>query len=226
MVPADHGTAIGVIEIERGHDLFIEPGLRIVGHPQVVFLEYDIALGQDILVLEDKAGHAVGLEFHHLRQLVAWHALEIAGVVGRCERVLAAADLEYGLGKFAGRMLRRSLEHEVFEEVGKSRFARRLVGGPDLVPDHLGHHRRAVILNHQDLQAVGKRERGRGGGRERGLGVGAGRREGERNEKRGRETVCGHHDLSEGANVCVRVANRHPIYPQLRVSRHEAERRN
>ena len=30
--------------------------------------------------------------------------------------------------------------------------------GADLVPDHLGHHRRAVIGNHEHLQAVGEGE--------------------------------------------------------------------
>ena len=151
-----------MVEIERGHDLLVQPRLRIVGDPHVVFLEHDVALGQHVLVLEDEAGHAVGLELHHQRQLVARHALEIAGVVGRGEGVLVAADLEHGLGELAGRMLAGALEHQMLEEMREARFARRLVGGADLVPDHLRDDRRAVIRDHHHLQAVAE---GEGGGR-------------------------------------------------------------
>ena len=35
---------------------------------------------------------------------------------------------------------------------------RRLVGGADLVPDHLGHDRRAMVGDDQHLEAVAKRE--------------------------------------------------------------------
>ena len=46
----------------------------------------------------------------------------------------------------------------MFEEVGEAGFAGCLVGGADLVPDHLGDDRRAAIRDHDDLQAVGKDE--------------------------------------------------------------------
>ena len=52
-----------------------------------------------------------------LRQLLARHALEIAGVVGRGEGVLVAADPQHGLGEFTGGMLAGALEHQMFEEV-------------------------------------------------------------------------------------------------------------
>ena len=54
-----------MVEIERGHDLLVQPRLRIVGDAHVVFLEHDVALGQHVLVLQDQAGHAIGLELHH-----------------------------------------------------------------------------------------------------------------------------------------------------------------
>ena len=141
LAPADHGAAIGMIEIERRHDLLGQPRIRIVGDAHVEFFEHDVALRQHVFVLQDQAGHAVGLELHHPGQLLARHALEIAGVVGRGEGVLVAADLEHGLGEFAGRMLGGALEHQMFEEMREARFAGRLVGGADLVPDHLRHHR-------------------------------------------------------------------------------------
>ena len=65
LVPADHRPAIGMVEIQRGHDLLGQPRVRIVGDAHVVFFEHDVALGQHVLILEDQAGHAVGLELHH-----------------------------------------------------------------------------------------------------------------------------------------------------------------
>ena len=74
------------------------------------------------------------------------------------EGVVLAAILGDDLGELAGRDLVCALEHQMFEEVGDARGARRLVGGADLVPDHLGHDRRAMIRDHQHLQAVLKGE--------------------------------------------------------------------
>ena len=96
-MPADHGAAIGVIEVQRRHDLLGQPRIRVVGDPHVEFLEHDVALRQHVFILEDQAGHAVGLELHHLAELLARHALVKAGVVGRGEGVLVAADPEHGL---------------------------------------------------------------------------------------------------------------------------------
>ena len=160
-----------MIEIKRRHDLLAQARIRVVGDAHVVLFEHDVALGQHVLVLEHEAGHAVGLEFHHLGQLLARHALEIAGVVGGGEGVLVAADPQHGLGEFAGRMRRGALEHQMFEEMREPGFARRLVGRADLVPDHLRDHRGAAIGDHHDLHAVGKREGGRACGGDGGLGA-------------------------------------------------------
>ena len=56
--------------------------------------------------------------------------------------------------------LRGALEHQVFEEMREPRFAGRLVGGADLVPDHVRHDRRAMIRHHDDFEPVGEREVG------------------------------------------------------------------
>ena len=55
------------------------------------------------------------------------------------------------------------LEHQMLEEMGDARDALGLVGGADLVPDHVGDDRRAVIGDHHDLQAVGELELTRAG---------------------------------------------------------------
>ena len=137
----------------------------------LLLLEDDVALGQHHLVGEHQAGHAVGLEFHHGLELLARHALVIAGVVVRGEGVFLAADARRRLREPAGRILRGALEHQVFEEMREAGFARRLVGGADLVPDHVGDDRRAVVGNDDQLEPVRQREVGD---------LGAGRLGGER----------------------------------------------
>ncbi len=39
----------------------------------------------------------------------------------------------------------RALEHEMFEQVGDAGLPERLVRGADLVPEHVAHHRHAMI---------------------------------------------------------------------------------
>ena len=46
----------------------------------------------------------------------------------------------------------------MFEEMRDAGLARRLVGGADLVPDHVGDDRRAAVRDDHDLEAVGERE--------------------------------------------------------------------
>ena len=87
-------------------------------------------------------------------QLLARDALEIAGVVARGEGVFLAADGGDHLGEAAGRILRGALEHQMLEEMREAGLARRLVGGADLVPDHVGDDRRAAVGNHHHFEPV------------------------------------------------------------------------
>ena len=193
LAPADDRPAIRVIEIERRHHLLGQPRLRVVGDPHVEFFEHDIALRQHVLVLQDQPGHAIGLEFHHPGQLLARHALVVAGIVRRGERVLVAADPKHGLGKFTDRVLAGALEHQVLEKMRQTGFAGRLVGGADLVPDHLRDDGGAVIRDHHNLQAVAESEAGGRLRGHRGLGEraagGDSERSEQRNEKRGGKAV-------------------------------------
>src|SRR3974390_3869240 len=63
--PADHGLAVRMVEEQGGIDLLTKPCARIVLHPLIALLEYDVALGQHDLVGELQASHAIGLEPHH-----------------------------------------------------------------------------------------------------------------------------------------------------------------
>ena len=87
-------------------------------------------------------------------------------------------------------MLGGALEHQMFEKMREARFAGRLVGGADLVPDHLRDHRRAVIRDHHDLQAIGEGERGGRLGGHGGLGEGVACGEGQCGEQRGEKRTA------------------------------------
>ena len=158
--PADHRASVGMIEIERRSDLLAEPRLRAVGDAHVVFFQHHVALGQHVLVVEHEAGHAVGLGLHDGRQVFAGDALEISGVVGGGEGVLLAADGGEDLREAPLRILLGALEHQVLEEMGEPGLAGLLVRRPDLVPDHVGHDRRAVVGNDDDLEPVVESEMG------------------------------------------------------------------
>ena len=51
-----------------------------------------------------------------------------------------------------------ALEHQVFEEMGDARLARRIVGRAVAIPDHMGDDRRAMVGNDDDVEAVGEGE--------------------------------------------------------------------
>ena len=80
--PADHGPAVGMVQVERCVHLFAEPRRGIVGDPHVLLFQHDVELGTHHVVGKLEAGHPVGLELHHGLELVARHPLEVAGVVG------------------------------------------------------------------------------------------------------------------------------------------------
>jgi hypothetical protein len=80
-----------------------------------------------------------------------------------------------------------ALEHQVLEKMRQAGFAGRLVGGADLVPDHLGDDGGAVIRDHHNLQAVAE---GEAGGRLR-CHRGLGERTAGGDSERSKEKMCG-----------------------------------
>ena len=121
-------------------------------------LEHDVALRRDDVVGQGQAGHAVGLERHAGLEMLLGDLLEIGGEIVAGEGVLHAADLGNEFRELALGMALGALEHQVFEEVGDARFARRIVGRAVAVPDHVGDDRRAMIGNDHDVEAVGQGE--------------------------------------------------------------------
>jgi hypothetical protein len=137
-----------------------------------------VALGRDHAVGERQAGHAVGLERHHLAEVLLGDALEEGGVVVAGEGVLLAADLGDAQRELALRVGLRALEHQMFEEMSDARLARRIVGRAVAVPHHMGDDGRPMVGDDDDGEAVGEPElgdarsgrdgRGRRGGAETG----------------------------------------------------------
>ena len=147
-----------MILVERRLDLFGKQRAGTVFHPRAPFLQHHVAFRPDHFVSQYEPAHAVGLEFHHLRQRIRANLLVVGGVVARGEGVLIAADSGNGGGEVAGSMFFRTLEHQVFEKMRNAGAARLLIGAANLVPDHMGDHGCAAIRNNDDLKSVLQRE--------------------------------------------------------------------
>ena len=143
-----------MVEVEDAQQRLVQDGVGVPLDPVAPLVQHDVALGRDHRVGQREIGHPVGLELHHLAEVLLGDALEIGGVVGGGEGVLVAADRRDALAELVAGMLRRALEHQMLEEMRDAGLAGGLVGRADLVPDHMGHDRRAVVGDHHDLHAV------------------------------------------------------------------------
>ena len=85
-----------MIEVKRGRHLLAEPGAGIVGDSHVLLFQHDLKLRLHDVVGQHQAGHAIGLELHQGRKVLARCALEVARIVGGGERVLLAAQVGHG----------------------------------------------------------------------------------------------------------------------------------
>ena len=151
---ADRRSAIRAVRIERGHQLLVEGAARITVDHLPALLDDHIALGEDTGFCRSQVDHAIRFHGHHQLKPVRSDPLGEGGVVDRGERVKAPAifldsPVELTVGKLA-----RSLEHQVLEEMRGARLPCRIVRGPDPVPDHLRHHRSAMVLDDDDHQAI------------------------------------------------------------------------
>ena len=152
--PADDRNPVGVVGEERRLDRFAElrAGVGVAMHAPL--LQDDVALRPDDRVGEGEAGHAVGLERHAGLEVLLGDLLEIGGEIVAGEGVLVTADVGDEFGEFALGMALGALEHQMFEEMGDPRFARRIVGRAVAIPDHMRDHGRAMVGNDHHLEAV------------------------------------------------------------------------
>ena len=147
-----------MVEIERGVHLLCQAAVRIVGDPHVLLFEHDIQLGTHDRVGEHQPGDAIGLERHHLLEVLARDPLEEPGIVAGGERIFLTADGSDFLREAIAGVLCRALEHQMLEEMREAGFARRLIGAADLVPDHVGNDRRAMVRHDDDFKTVAEGE--------------------------------------------------------------------
>ena len=126
--------------------------LPYLGHPEP--LADEIAYGE--VVAAPYSALLAAKSRLSARAASARHALEVPGV--RREGVLLTADAGDHLREFSGRVFRRALEHQVLEKMRKTRFARRLVGCTDLVPDHVRDDGRSMVGDHDQLQSIAQYE--------------------------------------------------------------------
>ena len=158
--PADHRAAVRVVIEQRGVAFLGKQGSGIAVHALRPFLQNHLPFGLPVILADAQVGHPVGLHLHHQRQAVRGDALEIGGVVIAGEGVVHAAIGGHGLGQLARLQFFGALEHQVFQVMRDPRLAGRLVRRSDPVPNHLDHHRGAVILDHDGFKAVGQGEMG------------------------------------------------------------------
>ena len=156
--PADHRPPVRMgKEQGRGH-LFRHQALRIAVHPHAAFFQHHIAFGAHIGVGEIEIDHAIRLQPHGKAEMVLGDLFVERGVIVRGEGIILPAIARDDLRKLRTRHGFGAAEHHMLEEMGKAGIARRIVVGTDTEPQHLRHHRRAVIGHHQHLHAVLQRE--------------------------------------------------------------------
>ncbi len=123
----------------------------------------DIALVLQRLLIErsEKRAHAVGLQPECEFQLVRGHGLEVVGPLEARRAVQRAASSLYELEVAVAVDLRRALEHEVLEEVGKPRPSLGLVARADVVPEADRGNGSEVVLGEHHAQPIGEPVLGR-----------------------------------------------------------------
>ncbi len=160
-----------MVHILRGHALLGEKAARLaIGTLRTLFKD-NIPFGINLNRIKDDIGHAIRFHLHHQLQPVGRHALEVGGVVLACERVVAPSVGRDRIGQFPRGQFVGRFEQKVLKEMRDTRFADRFVCGPGAVPDHMHNHRRAVVLQHDNVHAivqlVGGHISSRGGQRQR-----------------------------------------------------------
>jgi len=80
--------------------------------------------------------------------------LEIGCVILTGKGVVLAPIAGHGRREFSRSDSIGTLEHQMFQKMGDTRFSRRLIHCANPVPDHMGHDGRPVIFHHNDLHPI------------------------------------------------------------------------
>lgn len=111
----------------------------------------------EVVLVDREVDHALGLGPEQALQMIRRHRFEVVGeiVVGR--RVVVSADVLGQAIELLGLQMLRALEHQVLEQVRKAAAPGRIILRADVIPDLHGNGRARVVLDTDDLQAVGER---------------------------------------------------------------------
>ncbi|EGF30136.1 hypothetical protein IMCC9480_2095 [Oxalobacteraceae bacterium IMCC9480] len=101
--------------------------------------------------------HAVGMDPQRQFELVRRHGVEVVGAIeiGTAIGVGRAGTFEQFVGRAARHVLRGG-EHHVFEQMRKTGQAGRFIGRTHVVPEIDGRQWQAVILDQDDVEAIGQ----------------------------------------------------------------------
>ncbi len=135
----------------------LDPAVGRVLGAEPALLHHDETLGLQHVVVEDEVRHPVRFHIHHPLEQARHEVLVVDRIVARGERVhLGALGLEL-LEELLGSVLGGSLEHQMLEEMRETGTAGLLVDRTDLEPGLIGDDRNGVVLDHDDLEAIGER---------------------------------------------------------------------
>ena len=152
---ADARPPIGALLIDGlGHEQAEQPAIGIGQDALAVFFLHHVALGHEGRLVHHQRAHALGFGEQHPLKVVGRHRLEIGGGVIGGEGVVGAAHVLGQPVKGLWRQVARRLEHQVFEQVGEAGATRRIVLGPDLVPDLDGDVGGVGVARRIDLEPV------------------------------------------------------------------------
>ena len=157
-----------VVGVAVGEDRGVDVGEGVaVGHVVValpLLLLDDVALVVEVLLGDrvEQVPVPVGLQPERELQGALGDRLEVVGPVEPGRRVEPAALGHQRAEVLAALDVARPLEHQVLEEVGKTRASGRFVPRPDAHPEVHGDGRDGVVLGDDHPQAVGQRALGDG----------------------------------------------------------------
>ena len=144
---------------QRGELRIFDQAIRLIlAHP--LFILDDAALGIQLRLRHraQQMAHPVGFKEQRAVERAGRHRLEIIGAIepGRPVPVGRADILQPPEERPVG--IFRAIEHQMLEQMGKARLARRLEARPHMIPDRHRHHWRLAIGMDDDAQAVFQRE--------------------------------------------------------------------
>ena len=154
--PANRGMMIRMGNKGGGVDFLVEGRARIVLVP-LEFIPHHGHLHLPVLFPQNQIAHPIGLELHREFQMIAREILVIIGAVEPGSGIVDTTDLVHHRVEAAAvvRMeVFRALEHQMLEQMGRTRRPRHFMTRTNPIRDHEGQHRRRVVLEQQHVEIV------------------------------------------------------------------------